>query len=92
MTDTIYFDQGLRRMAREMPGRGGGRPGGGHQEAHPLRGFPGDDPPGSANDDLDLQLLWLEVLQKKGRQVTAADLAEAWDRQCWYPFNEYGIF
>lgn len=44
------------------------------------------------NDDLDLQLLWLEVLQKKGFYITAEDLAHAWDKQCWYPFSEYGIF
>lgn len=44
------------------------------------------------NDDLDLQLLWLEVLQKKGFHITAEDLAHAWDKQCWYPFSEYGIF
>lgn len=44
------------------------------------------------NDDLDLQLLWLEVLQKKGFDLTSEDLAMAWDKQCWYPFSEYGIF
>lgn len=44
------------------------------------------------NDDLDLQLLWLEVMEEKGLSVTAKDLAEAWDLHCWYPFNEYGIF
>lgn len=44
------------------------------------------------NDDLDLQLLWLEVLQKKGLYIDSEDLAEAWDRQCWYPFSEYGLF
>lgn len=48
--------------------------------------------PDLPNDDLDLQLLWLEVLQKKGESVTAKDLADAWNEQCWYPFNEYGIF
>lgn len=44
------------------------------------------------NDDLDLQLLWLEVLQKKGFGLTAHDMAEAWKNQCWYPFSEYGYF
>lgn len=44
------------------------------------------------NDDLDLQLLWLEVLQKKGIYISSQDLADAWDRQCWYPFSEYGLF
>lgn len=44
------------------------------------------------NDDLDLQLLWLEVLQEKGFGLRAEDLACAWEKKCWYPFNEYGIF
>jgi ADP-ribosylglycohydrolase len=44
------------------------------------------------NDDLDLQLLWLEVLQKKGPYIIGEDLAEAWYNQCWYPFSEYGYF
>lgn len=48
--------------------------------------------PDLPNDDLDLQLLWLEVLQKKGLSITSKDLADAWNRQCWYPFSEYGLF
>ncbi len=44
------------------------------------------------NDDLDLQLLWLEVLKKKGPYISSKDLADAWNAQCWYPFSEYGIF
>ncbi len=48
--------------------------------------------PDLPNDDLDLQLLWLEVLKEKGTNITGKDLADAWDKHCWYPFNEYGIF
>lgn len=48
--------------------------------------------PDIPNDDLDLQILWLEVVQKKGLGVTSEDLAFAWDKQAWYPFNEYGNF
>lgn len=44
------------------------------------------------NDDLDIQLLWLTVLEEKGPAVTADDLAEAWLAHCWYPFGEYGYF
>lgn len=44
------------------------------------------------NDDLDLQLLWLEVLQEKGLDLTSRDMADAWNKKCWYPFSEYGIF
>ena len=45
-----------------------------------------------SNDDLDLQILWLKVLEEKGASLTSDDLAEAWLEGCWYPFNEYGIF
>ena len=48
--------------------------------------------PDLPNDDLDMQLLWLEVLEEKGLSLTANDLAKAWDEHCWYPFSEYGIF
>lgn len=48
--------------------------------------------PDLPNDDLDLQLLWLEILEKKGPYLTARDLAKGWEAQCWYPFGEYGYF
>jgi ADP-ribosylglycohydrolase len=51
--------------------------------------FPEVIPP---NDDLDLQVLWLKVLEEKGAALTSDDLAAAWLEGCWYPFNEYGIF
>lgn len=51
--------------------------------------FPPSMPP---NDDLDLQILWLKVLEEKGAALTSDDLAAAWLEGCWYPFNEYGIF
>jgi len=51
--------------------------------------FPAEMPP---NDDLDLQVLWLKVLEEKGAALTSDDLAWAWLEGCWYPFNEYGIF
>lgn len=48
--------------------------------------------PDLPNDDLDIQLLWLEVLEKKGINITSCDLADAWIEKCWYPFSEYGYF
>ena len=51
--------------------------------------FPEVMPP---NDDLDLQVLWLKVLEEKGAAITSDDMAKAWLEACWYPFNEYGTF
>ena len=44
------------------------------------------------NDDLDLQILWLEVLEKKGTSFTSEDLAEIFYAKCPYAPGEYGIF
>ncbi len=48
--------------------------------------------PDLPNDDLDLQLLWLDVLKEKGTIINSCDLADAWVEKCWYPFSEYGYF
>ena len=48
--------------------------------------------PDLPNDDLDIQLLWLDVLENKGYIITSCDLADAWIKKCWYPFSEYGYF
>jgi ADP-ribosylglycohydrolase len=49
-------------------------------------------PEGSVpNDDLDLQLVWLHVLQDKGLNLDVNDLAEAWLDHIIYPFDEYGV-
>lgn len=48
--------------------------------------------PDLPNDDLDLQLLWIDVLKNKGTVINSCDLADAWIEKCWYPFSEYGYF
>jgi len=44
-----------------------------------------------ANDDLDLQLVWLDILKKKGIKINSQDLAEGWRNNITYPFDEYGV-
>ena len=44
------------------------------------------------NDDLDLQILWLEVLEEKGVHITARDLADAFYHKVPYGPGEYGYF
>jgi ADP-ribosylglycohydrolase len=43
------------------------------------------------NDDLDLQVVWLDLLQKKGINTSPADFAEHWLKHVDFPWNEYGI-
>jgi len=44
-----------------------------------------------ANDDLDLQLVWLDILKKKGIKINSQDFAEGWRNNITYPFDEYGV-
>ncbi len=46
----------------------------------------------SANDDLDLQLVWLCLLEERGTDLSLADFAEYWQRYLMaYPWDEYGF-
>lgn len=44
------------------------------------------------NDDLDLQVLWLDLLKKKGWDITGVDLAEIFYNNCPYAPGEYAFF
>ncbi len=44
------------------------------------------------NDDLDLQLVWLQMLEERGADVCVADFAAYWSKHASaYPWNEYGF-
>lgn len=44
------------------------------------------------NDDLDIQLVWLEAMQERGLFLQRTDLEEMWQERCEYNFCEYGMF
>ncbi len=44
------------------------------------------------NDDLDIQVVWLEALQERGLYLDARQLAQVWRERCFYTCCEYGIF
>lgn len=44
------------------------------------------------NDDLDLQILWLDLMEEKGLSVTAFDLAKSFAENCPYAPGEYAYF
>ncbi|MBQ9359103.1 MAG: ADP-ribosylglycohydrolase family protein [Abditibacteriota bacterium] len=44
------------------------------------------------NDDLDIQVVWLEMLEDLGPEVTHDRLTAYWRDHCWYHFAEYGSF
>lgn len=43
------------------------------------------------NDDLDLQVVWLEAVRENGLPVNRKHLAEAWLKHVFYHFDEYGM-
>ena len=43
------------------------------------------------NDDLDLQVLWLDLVKKKGPWIDENDLGQHWLKHVEFPWNEYGI-
>jgi ADP-ribosylglycohydrolase len=46
---------------------------------------------GIPNDDIELQLLWLQAIQDRGPGITARDLADYWLDCVRYNFDEYGL-
>ena len=44
------------------------------------------------NDDLDLQILWLDVINRKGLDFNGEDLADAFAQNCPYSPGEYAYF
>jgi ADP-ribosylglycohydrolase len=46
---------------------------------------------GIPNDDIELQLLWLQAIQEKGPGLTARQLADYWLDCVRYNFDEYGL-
>ncbi|MBP1990692.1 ADP-ribosylglycohydrolase family protein [Paenibacillus eucommiae] len=43
-----------------------------------------------ANDDLDLQLVWLHALEQYGARITSKELGQEWVEHIFFPFDEYG--
>ena len=92
----IPYEEYVDRVYGGWIGKSVGGTVGGRFEGHkgwitiePGEAFPEKIPP---NDDLDIQVLWLKVLEEKGSNFESTDLADAWLEWCWYPFNEYGVF
>lgn len=47
------------------------------------------EPTPLANDDLDLQLIWLHALEQYGVDLTATELGREWIDHVFFPYNEY---
>jgi ADP-ribosylglycohydrolase len=43
-----------------------------------------------ANDDLDLQLVWLHAIEEYGGRLTCRELGQEWLEHIFFPYDEYG--
>ncbi len=43
------------------------------------------------NDDLDLQVLWLDLVKQKGPWIDENDLGKFWHKHVDFPWGEYGL-
>jgi ADP-ribosylglycohydrolase len=63
----------------------------GREEMFAVDWYPDLPPGGIPNDDLELQLIWLQALQDRGPGLRARDLADYWLDCVRYNFDEYGL-
>ena len=63
----------------------------GQEEMYDLWWYPELQSGGLPNDDLEMQLVWLEALRAKGPDLQAADLSQSWLDHIGYNFDEYGL-
>jgi ADP-ribosylglycohydrolase len=63
----------------------------GQEEMFDVSWYPELPEGGIPNDDLELQLIWLQALRERGPGIVARDLAEYWLDCIRYNFDEYGL-
>ena len=63
----------------------------GREEMFEVDWYPELPEEGLPNDDLEIQLIWLQALQEKGPGIKSRDLAEYWLNCVNYNFDEYGL-
>ena len=69
-----------------------GAPYEGRKEIHNLTYYDPMPSESTANDDLDLQLVWLKMLQERGINPRLLDFADYWMKHLYpYPWDEYGF-
>ncbi len=63
----------------------------GKEELFDVRWYTRIEEGGIPNDDLEIQLIWLQALEDEGLNVTSRELAEYWLDCIKYNFDEYGL-
>jgi len=80
-------------MGKNIGGTLGGHPWEGKRYTHAFTFYDPVPQEVAPNDDLDLQLVWLKMLEESGLDPSVRTFAEYWKRYAYrYPWNEYGFF
>ncbi|HQE25221.1 MAG TPA: ADP-ribosylglycohydrolase family protein [Candidatus Atribacteria bacterium] len=94
LSDNEYYDKVYGCWLGKNAGGTLGTPlesGWGQEEMFDVWWYPKLEEGGLPNDDLELQLIWLQALEDRGLHITARDLAEYWLDCIAYNFDEYGL-
>ena len=77
ISQATYFDKVLGGWIGKCLGGAAGAPTEGMKTLVETKSFIDVMRPDLPNDDLDLQILWVDVMKKKGPKITTSDLADA---------------
>ena len=92
ISEAVYRDKVYACWLGKNIGGTLGAPLEGRKEVHSLTFYDPVPTESAANDDLDLQLVWLKMLQERGVHPSVSDFADYWIKHLGpYPWNEYGF-
>jgi ADP-ribosylglycohydrolase len=92
ISESVYRDKVAGCWLGKNIGGTLGAPFEGRKEALSLTFYDPLPDKSAPNDDLDLQLVWLRMLQERGVRPTLSDFADYWGKHLApYPWNEYGF-
>ncbi|MFA5865715.1 MAG: ADP-ribosylglycohydrolase family protein [Phycisphaerae bacterium] len=89
---SVYLDKVLAGWIGKLLGGVIGAPFENHKQFNPVAVDSLWPAKMATNDDLDIQVVWLEALQEQGLYLTSHDLARFWQDRCAYNYCEYGYF
>ncbi|MCE5198892.1 MAG: ADP-ribosylglycohydrolase family protein [Armatimonadota bacterium] len=85
-----YCDKVLGGWLGKCVGGSLGAPTEGIKASNNVKFYTSCDKAQIANDDLDIQLVWIHALKQRGVEITASDLMEEWVEHVTFPWSEYG--
>ncbi len=85
-----YYDKVLGGWLGKCAGGSLGAPVEGIKATNIIAYYSSSDKAQIANDDLDIQLVWVHALKQRGPDITERDLMEEWMDHVTFPWSEYG--